>query len=79
MPTVPEPNEAQTLDRFAANLKRCRKRAGMSQEALGYECGLHRTEISLLERSGRAPRLWTIVQLARGLKITAAELLDGIR
>lgn len=66
-------------ERFAANLRRQRERAGLSQEALGFESDIHRTEISLLERGGREPRLSTIVRLARALKIRPAELLDGIR
>ncbi len=66
------------IERFAGNLRRQRLRAGLSQEALGYECDLHRTEISLLERAGREPRLTTIVKLARALKISACDLLAGI-
>jgi transcriptional regulator with XRE-family HTH domain len=66
--------------RFAANLRRHRDRAGLSQEALAELCNLHRTEISLLERCKRSPRLETIVILARGLQLASpAELLDGIR
>jgi transcriptional regulator with XRE-family HTH domain len=65
---------------FAANLRAHRGRAGLSQEALADLCDLHRTEISLLERSKRSPRLETIVILARGLKLSSpAELFDGIR
>jgi len=54
-------------------------RQGLSQEALGDLCQLHRTEISLLERGGRDPRLSTIVRLAHGLKVRASDLLDGIK
>jgi transcriptional regulator with XRE-family HTH domain len=64
---------------FARNLRRQRERAGLSQEALGDLCDLHRTEVSLLERAGREPRLGTIVKLARALKIRPADLLDGVR
>jgi DNA-binding XRE family transcriptional regulator len=64
---------------FAANLRRHRVRAGLSQEALADLCDLHRTEISLLERCKRSPRLETIVILSRGLQLgSAAELIDGI-
>lgn len=64
--------------RFAANLRRARRRAGVSQEELGSLCDLHRTEISLLERAGREPRLATIVKLAGALGTTPAELCSGI-
>jgi len=64
---------------FAANLRGHRERLGMSQETLSMKCDLHRTEISLLERCKRSPRLETIVVLARALKLdSAADLLDGI-
>jgi transcriptional regulator with XRE-family HTH domain len=67
-------------EQFAANLRRHRARAGLSQEALADICDLHRTEISLLERCKRSPRLETIVILARGLGLASpAELLEGVR
>ena len=50
----------------------------MSQEALGNASGLHRTEISLLERHARDPRLDTLVKLARALNIPPSHLLEGI-
>jgi transcriptional regulator with XRE-family HTH domain len=65
---------------FAANLRGHREKAGLSQEALAEACDLHRTEISLLERCKRSPRLETLVILARGLELTEpADLLKGIR
>jgi transcriptional regulator with XRE-family HTH domain len=67
-------------EQFALNLRNARDRAGLSQEALAEECDLHRTEISLLERCKRSPRLETIVILARGLGLSSpGELLAGMR
>jgi transcriptional regulator with XRE-family HTH domain len=63
---------------FAANLRLQRKRRGLSQMALGNAAGLHFSEVSLLERGGRDPRLSTVAKLARGLGIPARQLLDGI-
>jgi len=66
-------------EQFATNLRRHRTRVGLSQEALADVCDLHRTEISLLERCKRSPRLETIVILSRGLGLSSpAELLEGI-
>lgn len=66
-------------EQFAENLRRARDKAGLSQEALADVCELHRTEISLLERSKRSPRLETIVILAKGLGLSSpGKLLDGI-
>ena len=63
---------------FAANLRACRKRAGLSQEALGFRASLHRTEIGLLERGARVPRIDTVIKLASALNIPSGDLLEGI-
>jgi transcriptional regulator with XRE-family HTH domain len=64
--------------RFAENLARCRRRAGMSQEELGVGASLHRTEISQLERGLRLARIDTLVKLAGALSISPCDLLEGI-
>ena len=64
--------------RFADNVRRLRHQRSFSQERLAHVCGLHRTEISLLERCERDPRLSTIVRLARGLNVPPAALLENI-
>lgn len=65
-------------ERFATNLRKARQKKGVSQEELGYMCDLHRTEISLLERGGREPRMGTIVKLAGSLDTTPNELCEGV-
>ena len=64
--------------RFGENLARARRRAGVSQEAVGLRASLHRTEIGLLERGERLPRIDTVIKLAGALSIPASHLLDGI-
>ncbi|HEX5762287.1 MAG TPA: helix-turn-helix transcriptional regulator [Solirubrobacterales bacterium] len=64
--------------RFGQNLLRCRKRVGVSQEELAVRASLHRTQIGLLERGGRLPRIDTLVKVAGALDVPAGELLDGI-
>ena len=68
----------ETREQFARNIRAYRLQRGLSQEALGEASGLHRTEISLLERAGRDPRLSTIVRLASALGVRPAALLDGV-
>ena len=64
---------------FAENLRAHRERLNLSQEELADICDLHRTEISLLERCKRSPRLETIVVLARALGLSSAgDLLTDI-
>jgi transcriptional regulator with XRE-family HTH domain len=63
---------------FAENLRNHRKRKGLSQEQLGFRAGLHRTEISLLERGARVPRIDTLIKLVAVLGIEVDDLLAGI-
>jgi len=65
--------------RFGENLRRLRKGADISQEELGLRCSLHRTEIGLLERGARIPRIDTLIKIASGLGVRIdCKLLDGI-
>lgn len=64
--------------RFGRNLRTCRHRAGISQEELGFRASLHRTEIGLLERGLREPKLETVLKLLGALSISLGELLEGI-
>lgn len=66
-------------DQFGPALRRVRTERGLTQEQLAEASGLHRTEISLLERSQRKPLLETIVALCRGLGVTPAELLHEVK
>ena len=64
---------------FGANLRRVRKQADLSQEEVGFRASLHRTEVGLLERGARVPRIDTLVKLvgALGVRIDCS-LLGGM-
>lgn len=64
--------------RFSVNLRQARLAAAISQEELAERCEIHRTEVSLLERGGREPRLGTMVKLATALGTTPEALCSGI-
>jgi transcriptional regulator with XRE-family HTH domain len=65
--------------RFGENLRRLRSEADLSQEELGLRCSLHRTEVGLLERGARVPRVDTLIKIASGLGVRIdCALLDGI-
>lgn len=63
---------------FAQNLQRIRRGMGLNQEQLAARAVLHRTEISLLERAGRIPRIDTMLRIAGALEAEPNELLAGI-
>ena len=67
-----------TAQRFGRNLAHLRRASDLSQEQLASLCELHRSEVSLLERGGREPRLGLIVKLAGALVVDLGVLLEGI-
>lgn len=76
---MPEDGQAAAVaGRFGENLRRARRREGLSQERLAVRAGLHRTAIGLLEHGERVCRIDTLVRLAGGMAVAPAELLDGI-
>jgi transcriptional regulator with XRE-family HTH domain len=60
---------------FAANLRRHRQAAGLSQEELAHRASLDRTYISALERSLYSAGIDVVDRLARELGVEAADLL----
>jgi transcriptional regulator with XRE-family HTH domain len=70
--------ETSQRRQFGKNLAAARKRASLSQEELGFRAGVHRTEVSLIERGKREPRLETLLKLSRGLDVMPATLIDGM-
>jgi transcriptional regulator with XRE-family HTH domain len=61
-----------------ANVRRARKAAGLSQEALSFLAEIHLTQIGLYENGRRLPRLLTLVCLAGALGVTPNDLLAGL-
>jgi len=62
---------------FAANVRRLRKAAGLSQEAFADVCGLHRTYIGSIERAERNVSLDNIERIADALKVQGSQLLEA--
>jgi transcriptional regulator with XRE-family HTH domain len=63
---------------FGDNLSRARRAADLSQDELARLCGVHRTEISQLERGLRLPRVDTLAKLCAALEVDPAVLIEGI-
>jgi transcriptional regulator with XRE-family HTH domain len=65
-------------DPVGRNVAALRKKAGFSQEELAFRADVHRTEVSLIERGKRDPRLGTLVKLARALGVAPETLITGV-
>jgi transcriptional regulator with XRE-family HTH domain len=62
--------------RVGLNVKKYRTERGFSQEDLAFECGLHRTYVSGVERGIRNPTIVVLDKIAGALGIAAFRLLD---
>lgn len=63
---------------FGARVKELREARNISQEKLAQASDLTTSFVSTVERGRKTPSLTTIVKLARGLKVDAAELFAGL-
>lgn len=60
---------------FAKALKQLRKQKGLTQEALAFEVGIHRTYVSQLERGQKSPSLKTLHKVSQVFAIRLSELM----
>jgi transcriptional regulator with XRE-family HTH domain len=66
------------LKALAANVKRHRKLAGISQEELAFQCEIDRTYISKVERGVANPSLLILARVAKVLKVGIGDLVRDI-
>ncbi|MBP3959441.1 helix-turn-helix transcriptional regulator [Gemmata sp. G18] len=62
---------------FSERLKRLRKQAGMTQEALARAANVSNTTVAKLEQGVGDPTWNTVVALARALGVSVAEFDEG--
>jgi transcriptional regulator with XRE-family HTH domain len=63
---------------FARVLITVREERGLTQEALAFDSGYHPKYISMLERGVNSPSLTAILEIARALDITGADLVRRV-
>lgn len=64
--------------RFGEVLRRRREAAGLSQESLAAEAGLHRNYVGLLERGRRIPSILVVEKLATALGTSMSALFKEV-
>lgn len=60
---------------LSTNIKKYRLKQNMSQEDLAFQCDLHRTYISDVERCNRNISIDNIAKIASALHVSPADLL----
>ena len=61
----------------ARNLRRLRRKHGLSQEELADRAGLNRNYVGMIEREENAPTVDALEQIAKALGINAVELFSN--
>lgn len=69
----------QILQLLGRRIRSERQRKGLSQEGFAGVCGLHRTEMGLLERGKTIPRLDTLLVVSEHLGLAVSKLLRGLK
>jgi transcriptional regulator with XRE-family HTH domain len=70
--------DREAAERIGRNVFMARRRVGFSQEELGVLADLHRTEIGMVEKGERLPRVDTLLKLAFSLDVPVGKLVAGI-
>jgi transcriptional regulator with XRE-family HTH domain len=67
----------EPLRRFGDQVRKLRKRKGLSQEALAFEADLDRTYVGGVERGERNISILNILKIAKALGVKPAKLFEA--
>lgn len=76
METADKKKKTEQAVRLGKMIREERNKLQFSQEAFADHIGLHRTYMSSIERGERNLSLGNICRIAKGLELTASELLN---
>ncbi len=68
----------EVTEQVARRIRRRRRWLDMTQEELAHRASVHRTQIPLIERGRRMPKLHTLIEIATVLDLSPCQLLEGI-
>lgn len=69
----------ESRQQLGQNIRKLRKKMGLSQEKLAEKANLHRTYVGAVERGERNISLDNILAIAHALDVSASELLEGVK
>lgn len=67
-------SDREYLLKIGSRIRQLREAAGLSQEQLSFECGLHRTYISSIERGERNVAVINLRRIADALGVPVIDL-----
>ncbi len=70
--------DSRVREQLGRRVRRRRRAIDMTQEELAHRAGIHRTQISLIEKGVRLPLTSTLIRLAAGLGVSVDQLVVGI-
>ncbi|MFA5143325.1 MAG: helix-turn-helix transcriptional regulator [Candidatus Omnitrophota bacterium] len=68
---------AEINKRVGHNIRKYRQKAGLSQEKLAFESGLHRAYVGQIERGEKNIGLINLEKIAKALKISTDRLVKS--
>jgi transcriptional regulator with XRE-family HTH domain len=68
----------EVRQQIGANIRRLRKKAGMSQKKLGEKATLHPVYVSHVERGTKAASVETIWKISKALRVAMSTLFRGV-
>jgi len=69
--------DTNILKTFGENVRKIRRKKGLSQEELAFKANLHRTYIGMIERAEKNITLINIEKIANALEVNIKELING--
>lgn len=73
---VKERKDRKFLKALGKRIRDLRKKQGISQDQLGYECDVHGEYIGRIERGLQSPTISTLNDIAKALGVSLRNLLD---
>lgn len=71
-----QPNQIKFLKTIGNNIKKCRKKQGLSQQELGYRCNIDKPHVSRAESGTHNFSILMALRISEGLEIKPNKLFE---
>jgi len=66
------------MSTIGEEIRKARENAGMTQEQLGFEAGISRQYVSLLELDEKSPTLDLLIRVCRAMGVSAGKIVQQV-